>query len=399
MKFNRLIVLLCLALLVGLSVSVVLAQDPVTCPSDLVEGDKCRVVLVNSFLGNDYRIQMQRSASAAATYEPFASSFDFSVQNSENTPEAQRALIENLLLEGIDVLILNAVDDQSVNDLVEQACEDGVLVVTFDITAKAGSCEFRVEFDFYNWAVDAGKWLALETGADEQPINVIMDHGLQGVSIADDIYQGGLDGMTSVAPEENINIVGEYYGEFAEGPQEPQISAILAANPDTQIDVVYTQGYCTTVVSAFENAGLDYTPAMYCQGYNANHLLCAQEGMRCFINAASFSGSIGSMDTAYRLLAGEKIQCAGGTERGLEDEWAECVIPWGTRYYVTAIHDIGENSDRQELLELGVNAFPDLPLGFGPYYQWPGSVVEITLEEAAGITGEATPEATAEASG
>ncbi len=391
MKFSKFIVLLCLTLLVG--TAVVMAQDPVTCPGDLVEGDKCRVVLVNSFLGNDYRIQMQRSATAAATYEPFASSYDFPVQNSENTPEAQRALIENLLLDGIDVLILNAVDDQSVNDLVEQACEDGVVVVTFDITAKAGSCEFRVEFDFYNWAVDAGKWLALAAGADMHPINVIMDHGLQGVSIADDIYQGGLDGMISVAPEENINIVGEYYGEFAEGPQEPQISAILAANPDTQIDVVYTQGYCTTVVSAFENAGLDYTPAMYCQGYNTNHLLCVEEGMRCFVNAASFSGSIGSMDVAYHLLAGEKIQCADDTERGLEDEWAECVIPGGTKYYVTEILDMGENSDRQELLEIGVNAFPDLPLGFGTFFNWPDGIVQITVEEAAGIEAEATPEA------
>ena len=102
--------------------------------------------------------------------------------------------------------------------------------------------------------------------SDKQQINVIMDHGLQGVSIADDIYQGGLDGMVEAAGSDaNINIVGEYYGEFAEGVQEPLISAILAANPDKKIDVVFTQGYCTTVVSAFKNAGLDYTPYMYCQ--------------------------------------------------------------------------------------------------------------------------------------
>jgi hypothetical protein len=132
---------------------------------------------------------------------------------------------------------------------------------------------------------------------------------------------------------------------------------------------------------------------MYCQGYNTNHLLCVEEGMSCFVNAASFSGSIGSMDVAYRLLAGEKVACADGTERGLEDEWAECVIPWGTKYYVTEVLDMGENSDRQELLEVGVNAFPELPLGFGTFFNWPDAMVQITVEEAAGIEAEATPEA------
>lgn len=389
MKFSKIFLLLNIVILVLTSVALVSADDAVTCPSDLVAGDKCKVVLVNSFLGNDYRIQMQRAAAAAATYEPYASSFDFSILNTENTPEAQRAGLQNLLAEGLDVILLNAVDDQSVNDVVEDMCDAGVLVITFDITAKAESCEYRVEFDFYNWAIDAGIWLAVATTQDGvRPLNVIMDRGLQGVSIADDIFNGGLEGMKSVVGEENINIVGEYYGEFAEGPQEPLVSAILAANPGTQIDIVFTQGYCTTIASAFKNAGLDYTPAMYCQGYNANQLLCAEDGMSCFINAASFSGSIGSMDTAYRLLSDEAVECADGSTRSLEDDWAECILPWGTRYYVTEILDIGENSDRQEKLEIGVNAFPDLPLGFGPYFNWPGALVQITVGEAAGVEVE-----------
>ena len=60
---------------------------------------------------------------------------------------------------------------------------------------------------------------------------------------------------------------------------------------------------------------------------------------------------------------------------------------------------MGEHGDRQELLEIGVNAFPDLPLGFGTFFNWPDAIVQITVEEAAGITGEATPEATEESSG
>ena len=331
------------------------------------------MVLVNSFLGNDYRIQMQRAAEAAAKYEPYTDIIDFEILNTENTPEAQRAGVENLLAEGVDAILLNAVDNTSMNDLVEKACDMGVRVVTFDITAKPGACEYAIDFDFYNWAFDAGKWLGLATGADEQEINVIMDHGLQGVQIADDIYQGGLDGMIEAAGSDaNINVVGEYYGEFAEGVQEPLISAILAANPDKKIDVVFTQGYCTTVVSAFKNAGLDYTPYMYCQNYNANAVLCTEEDVNCLMNMTTNAGSIGSLDTAYRLFIGEEPD---------KDQ------SWPTSYGTTvAGYEFTPKASNVEfvMLERGVNAFPELPPGFQPFWNWPGAYVQITLEEATG---------------
>ncbi len=340
------------------------------CPNGHGKDGKCRVVLVNSFLGNDYRIQMQRACAAAATHEPYASVIDFEILNTENTPEAQRAGLENLIAEGVDAILLDAVDNTSVNDIVAKACDNGVVVVTFDITARPGACEYAIEFDFYQWSFDAGKWLALATGADKHPVNVIMDRGLQAVEVADRIYQGGLDGMLSVAPEENINIIGEYYGEFAEGPQEPLISAILAANPNEKVDVVFTQGYCTTVVSAFENAGLDYLPAMYCQAYNVNAVLCAEPGRVCFVNMDPNPGSIGSLDTAYRLFKGEDVP----------KEQA-----WPASYVVTdASISIGR-PDVTSQLEIGVNAFPDLPPGFQPQYNWPGALVQISLEEATGI--------------
>jgi ribose transport system substrate-binding protein len=334
---------------------------------------KCRTVLVNSFLGNDYRIQMQRSAEAASKHEPYANIIDFEILNTENTPEAQRAGLENLIAEGVDAILLDAVDNTSVNDLVEKACNTGAKVVTFDITAKPGACEKAIDFGFCDWAFDAGQWEALAAGADKHPINVIMDKGLQGVDIADDIYRCGLEGMYNVAPKENINIVGEYYGEFAEGVQEPLISAILAANPDKKIDVVHTQGYCTTVKSAFENAGLDYLPIMYCQGYNANAVLCAQEGVDCVVQLDTFAGSVGALDTAYRWIMGEDIQ--------------EPIV-WPTDFGVT-IPGIEVNlrtpNARIVPIKEGVNAFPDLPPGFGPLYNWPGAHVQISLEEAAGL--------------
>jgi ribose transport system substrate-binding protein len=99
------------------------------------EGGKCRVVLSNSFIGNDWRIQMQNTAKAAAKYEPFASTFDFEILNTEYSPEAQNAALDNLLLEGVDAVLLDAYGPAAHNDWIERAVDAGVKVVSFDIVS------------------------------------------------------------------------------------------------------------------------------------------------------------------------------------------------------------------------------------------------------------------------
>ncbi len=60
-------------------------------------------------------------------------------------------------------------------------------------------------------------------------------------------------------------------------------------------------------------------------------------------------------------------------------------IPWPTDFGVTIPgYDITLRTPNAniEMIEEGVNAFPDLPPGFGPLYNWPGAYVQITVEEA-----------------
>jgi ribose transport system substrate-binding protein len=334
---------------------------------------KCKVVLVNSYLGNDYRIQMQKAATAASLKEPYASVIDFSILNTDNTPEAQRAGIENLLAEGVDGIILNAVDSKSMNDTVVKACDKGVKVVTFDITAKPGACEKAVEFRFDAYNYDAGNYLGTLAGIKDHPINVILDKGLSGAQIADDAYQNWIKGMTDAAggKKENINIIGEYYSQFAEGPQEPAISAILAANPDKKIDAVFSQGYCTTVASAFENAGLKYYPLIKCEGYNGSTLLLLDKKIDGFVSMPTWGGSVGSLDAAYRWIMGEDVPKT---------------IAWPAKYVITK--DIGWKAAYPaaivEMAKVGLNAFPDLPAGFGPFLGWKGSCADVTVQDVLG---------------
>ena len=244
----------------------------------LGENGKFRVVLVNSFIGNDWRVQMQNSAEIASKKEPYASEWEFSILNTDNTAEAQNAALENLLAQGVDAILLDSQSDTNAAEIVKRACEQNIMVVSFDVPQQvSASCHVRIEPDFFEASKVTGRWVGNALGCQG---NVIMDRGLQGVSIADDIYNGNLEGMKEVCGD-SIKIVGDYYGEFSATKQEGLISALLASNRDVQ--GVLGQADCVTIASAFADAELPM-PVLRCAGSNANLVLCVRR-MNCIASS------------------------------------------------------------------------------------------------------------------
>jgi ribose transport system substrate-binding protein len=307
---------------------------------------KCRVVLSNSFIGNDWRIQMQNTAKAAAKYEPFASTFDFEILNTEYSPEAQNAALDNLLVEGVDVVLLDTYGPAAHNDWIERATKDGVVVVSFDIVSDS-DLDYKVESQFSDASYAAGLWFAKELGCEGK---YVMDLGLPATQIAEQIAEGGRKAFRDACGENSkLEEVGTFYGEFAEGPMEPAISSFLATEP--KLDGVYTQGYCTTVISAYESAGrlASDNPVLFCQGYNSNFVLLAEGKARGVITMNSPATSIHAMQVAYRVLTEKDVPHYNPYYLGIyaTDTKPDIGVPYG-------------------LIEMGVNAFPDMPGGFSP---------------------------------
>lgn len=323
---------------------------------------KCKIVLVNSHLGNDYRVQMQNSAQAASRKEPFSTEWEFSILNTERSVEAQNAGLENLLASGVDGIVLLAMSDTSAVEVVRKACNQGVLVVTFDVTAKANACERRLEYDFRTWSTDAGKWIGKALGCKG---NVIVDKGIAGVSIAEDMWKGNLAGIEESCGKNAVKVVGEYFGEFSPQKGSAALSGLLASKRDVQA-VIGTVHDCPGAARLFAENGLA-PPVLNCQGFNASvqHLL--KPGSRAFVVQTSFAGSIYAMELMRRLLK--------------EEDVPKTTI-WAANYVASdPTTDIGKPIQRAEP---GRNVYPDLPPGFGPFYNYPGALVQITRDEALG---------------
>src|SRR5690606_19979401 len=119
------------------------------------------------------------------------------------------------------------------------------------------------------------EWLAVQMGGEG---NVLLDRGLAGAPISATL-QSGFEAVLANYP--GIRIVGMYNGEYALGPEQSGVAALLAANP--QVDGILTQGYGTGAMRALQDAGRPLVPVT-AFSYNGTAVACVQtEGASCIL--------------------------------------------------------------------------------------------------------------------
>ena len=119
----------------------------------------------------------------------------------------QAAQIQNLILQGYDAIVINAASADTLNGVIQQACDAGIVVVSFDAIATP-ECGWRAGVDF-----DAMGRLEVDYVAKRLPDggNLLEIRGIAGIS-ADDAISGGINGGVDEA--DNLMIVGSVHGEW-----------------------------------------------------------------------------------------------------------------------------------------------------------------------------------------
>ncbi len=303
-------------------------------------GTKYKIALSNSFMGNDWRQQMERVVEYVATQEPYASRCELTIVNCENDAESQSASIDALVQQGYDAILVDPASETGVNQAIQRACDAGITVVVFDQPASVSTdgC-WHIRFDgARNYSILA-KWMAEAIGGEG---NVVLDQGLQGAAEAELEYNASKEMFESYP---GINIVSDYQSNYGLSEGEQALASVIAANPD--VDAVTTQGYCGSVINAFKKAGLDI-PVSCGGGYNGNMKALLANDAEGIIDVYYVGLSADALNYAIRILDGEEIP-------------EETVLD--VAFVATNVdYDMGEYSDvKIELAEEGVNFFEDQP--------------------------------------
>jgi ribose transport system substrate-binding protein len=234
-------------LMLGTALAVGLASG-----SALADTSDKRIALSNNYAGNSWRQAMLRSwekvtgeavkSSVVAAADPFTTA--------ENQVTEQAAQIQNMILQGYDAIVLNAASPDALNGAVKEACDAGIIVVSFDGIVTE-PCAWRIAVDFHQMGKDEVLYLAdrLPEGG-----NLLEIRGLAGVFVDDEISAGIHEGV-----EENpqFEIVGSVHGDWDQAVAQRAVAGILPSLPSDIVGVVTQGGDGYGAAQAFEAAGRD----------------------------------------------------------------------------------------------------------------------------------------------
>ena len=319
------------------------------------------IFLSNNFVGNDWRQQMLRSAEAVIDKPPLAGRVNLRIENVENAVQTQITSLNNMIRARPDAILIDSASAEGLNPTIRKACAAGILVISFDQVVTE-DCAYALASDWDVIAEVTAEWLAEQIGGEGK---VIVDRGLAGAPISAQL-QDGFESVLEGYP--GIEIVGYFNGDYALGPEQAGVAALLAANP--QIDGILTQGYGAGALQALQNAERPLVPIVG-GSYNTSALACATtEGANCILMSNPAYLSAEAIKLAVEIL-----------DTGVRPE--ERVITFkGPMLTNNPVPSKLHPDQPMEKLEVGINAFPDQPPGLGMPIspEW----VEITAEEAAG---------------
>lgn len=273
--------------------SMVTAEDMKEAPS---------VALSNAFLGNAWRRSMITAfeeAAAKAQQDGLISSWKVSNAPGENSATEQIAQLKALLLEGPDILLVNPASPTTLNPTLQQACDQGIVVVVFD-SATDLECAYLVTNSFSDWARLSTQAIINGIGGAG---NVIIARGVQGSPPEIEMYAVQTELLKS---NPDVKVVGEIISFCDSAKAQEALLGIIASLPD--VDGVIGCGEGLGAVQAFQTAGRGAPVVAFAPSGRALKFWGEGNGAPGSVAVMSDPGQgVAALFTAINIYHGKKI--------------------------------------------------------------------------------------------
>lgn len=196
--------------------------------SGTAQSGKLDAVLLNPFIGNDWRPQMQKYAEAVVSKRPLNARYNGVriVTTQNNDPALQAPALQSAILEEPDVIVMIAASQTATNGLIAQACAKGILVVGFD-TYPTAPCAWKLAPD---WTAVGRAWADFVVRSIGGQGKVFVDRGVPG-NAASILINKGINGVLKKYPK--VKPI-DYLGKFSPGEETKAVNQLLAAHPDVK---------------------------------------------------------------------------------------------------------------------------------------------------------------------
>ncbi len=208
-----------------------------------------RIAFSNNYAGNSWRQAMLKSYDSVtkkAVADKVVAAADVFTTADKEVP-TQAAQIQNLILQGYNAIVINASSPDALNGAIKQACDAGIVVVSFDGIVTE-PCAYRVVVDFKAMGAAQMDFLAKQLPKGG---NLLEIRGVAGTSIDDAIHAGIVE---AAAKHPDFKIVNAVEGDWDQTTAQKAVATVLPSLPPIAA-IVDQGGDGYGAAQAFKTAG------------------------------------------------------------------------------------------------------------------------------------------------
>ena len=209
-----------------------------------VTGGSGKIGLIVSTLNNPFFVTLKEGAEAKAA----DLGIELVVLDSQNDAAAELSNMEDLLTQGVDVILIDPTDSDAVGNAIKAANAKGVPVITLDRGANAGEVVTHIASDNVAGGLMAGEYVVELLGGKGKVVEL---EGIAGTSAARDRGKGFNDAIGA----SSIEVVAKQVADFDRTKGLSVMENILQAQPEIDAVFAHNDEMALGALKAIEAAG------------------------------------------------------------------------------------------------------------------------------------------------
>ena len=254
-----------------------------------------RIGLVISTQNNPFFVTLKEGAEAKAK----ELGHDLIVLDSQDNPAKELGNVEDLLVKGVDVLLINPTDSDAVVSSVKAANRSKIPVVTLDRAANGGNVVSHVASDNVLGGEMAGNFIVEKLGGKGKVVEL---EGIPGTTAARDRGTG-----FNKAAAGKLEVVAKQAADFDRTKGLNVMENILQAQPEIQAVFAHNDEMALGALKAIEASGRD----IFVVGFDATDdaVAAIKEG-KLAATVAQKPAEIGAIgvEVAYKIVKKQAVE-------------------------------------------------------------------------------------------
>lgn len=252
--------------------------------------------LVVSTLNNPFFVDLRDGAQAKAD-ELGASLI---VLDSQDDAASELSNVEDLITQGVDLIMINPTDSDAVGSAVSAANEAGIPVVTLDRSANSGEVVAHIASDNVAGGVMAGEFIVEQLDGKGTVVEL---EGIPGASAARERGEG----FNTAIEGTDLEVVARQTANFDRAEGLSVMENILQSQPEIDAVFAHNDEMALGALEAIKASGRD----IIIVGFDAtDDAVAAVEAGDLAATVQQLPKDIGSIgvDTATKILSGESVE-------------------------------------------------------------------------------------------